>query len=60
QGGHSLTQLVQNGNIDTLVIEKIDGESIFNTANSEIQKVTAILKQLGFTLTPRGLRLRRG
>lgn len=48
--------LVTDGALDTVVVEKIDGTSIFDTAGSA---VVAALIEAGFARTPKGLRIRR-
>lgn len=49
-------QLVRDGGLDGLVIERIDGRSVFDIGDSA---VVAALMEAGFARTPRGLRIRR-
>ncbi|SHP45564.1 ATP-dependent helicase [Mycobacteroides abscessus] len=49
-------ELVRDGGLDGLVIERIDGRSVFDIGDSA---VVAALMEAGFARTPRGLRIRR-
>ncbi len=49
-----LAQAVERGTLSGLTIEKVDGEPVFTSTHP----LLAALTQAGFTLTPRGLRLR--
>lgn len=49
-------ELVRDGGLDGLVIERIDGRSVFDICDSA---VVAALMEAGFARTPRGLRIRR-
>lgn len=48
--------LVRDGGLDGLVIERVDGRSVFDIGESP---VIAALIEAGFARTPRGLRIRR-
>ncbi|ORA59096.1 ATP-dependent helicase [Mycobacteroides franklinii] len=48
--------LVRGGGLDGLVIERVDGRSVFDIGESP---VIAALIEAGFVRTPRGLRIRR-
>lgn len=49
-------ELVRDGGLDGLVIERVDGRSVFDVGESA---VVAALMEAGFARTPRGLRIRR-
>ncbi|MGL5441207.1 MAG: hypothetical protein ACRDDJ_01875, partial [[Mycobacterium] stephanolepidis] len=48
--------LVRDGGLDGLVVERIDGRSVFDIGESA---VSAALLEAGFARTPKGLRVRR-
>ncbi|MBA0045616.1 ATP-dependent helicase [Mycobacteroides sp. LB1] len=49
-------ELVREGGLDGLVIERVDGRSVFDIGHSPV--IEALI-EAGFARTPRGLRLRR-
>ena len=52
---HALALAVRDGALGRLTVEKTDGESVLGSESP----IAAALARAGFTLTPRGLRLRR-